>query len=97
MKLRAQSRLGVPFAVTEYAEQSLEVTAGGFPAIIDSLINQMGYDQELVDRLSKRKELLANEIVHVNPWARPGQRPIGAVRLPSLYNGFGLIVSPKGL
>lgn len=82
--------------MTEYAEQSLEVTLSGFPATLAHLILQPTLrEPDITERLNMRDKMLETQEVLVNPWARPGQRAIGAVRVPNLYNGFGLVVTPK--
>jgi hypothetical protein len=87
--------VGFPFAVTEYAEQSLEVTIRVLGPKVDDLLAELAIQQKdgLMVRLRKRKGMVGTEKVLVNPWARPGQRGIGAVKVPNVHNGFGLAIT----
>ncbi|KAG8219968.1 hypothetical protein J3R82DRAFT_973 [Butyriboletus roseoflavus] len=76
----------MPFGVTEYAEQSAEVQRDSFSKIIHHAIPSLGPRMsraQLEDLVRPRKYP-----IELNPFQRPGQRPIGATRLPNLSNGF---------
>jgi hypothetical protein len=70
----------LPFAVTEYLEQSCEHQRDiTIPAILDAY------------RIAPR----ATCEIALNPFHRPGQRTIPSMRLPNLSNGFTLVVVKK--
>jgi hypothetical protein len=72
--------LNIPFAVTEYAEQSVEHQIALFPQMLASLPASI--------RAPPR-----SEYPHaLNPFQRPGQRAIGSLRMPNVSNGFTLTV-----
>ena len=69
--------LEIPFAVTEYAEQSAETQVyKQFPVIVASAGMQPREDYT----------------IEMNPFQRPGQRPLPNIRLPNLCNGFTITV-----
>ena len=77
---------GMPFGVTEYAEQSAEVQRDSFPKIIHHAIPSLGprmSTAQLEDLVKPRQYP-----IELNPFQRPGQRPIGSTRLPNVSNGF---------
>ncbi|KAK7059968.1 hypothetical protein R3P38DRAFT_2838772 [Favolaschia claudopus] len=71
-------RRDIPFAVTEYAEQSAEHTS-----------NNLGM---LAARGGGRPRKAEEYTIETNPFHRPGQRPIPLYRLPNLVNGFTIVV-----
>ncbi|KAF8140079.1 hypothetical protein EV363DRAFT_1392999 [Boletus edulis] len=80
----------MPFGVTEYAEQSAEVQTDSFSKIIHHAIPSLGprlNTTQLVDLVKPRQYP-----IEFNPFQRPGQRPMGATRLPSVSNGFTIRV-----
>ena len=68
----------IPFATTEYAEQSAEHQRNMIPTILSW------------ELLSPRP--MQEYKIKLNPFQRPGQRPIPMYRLPNIVNGFTLIV-----
>lgn len=92
--------------VTEYAEQSLEIAKTTRPIVfgrakgfIASSFASAKQDPVVDSRLKYTEYTFGKEEIKVNPWARPGQRPVGQTRLPNFYNGFGLAFydGPKGV
>lgn len=83
----------LPFGVTEYAEQSAEVQRDSFSKIIyhatPSLAPRMSTAQ-LEDLVRPRQYP-----VELNPFQRPGQRPIGSTRLPNVSNGFTIRITGR--
>lgn len=80
----------MPFGVTEYAEQSAEVQRDSFSKIIHHAIPSLGprmSTAQLEDLVRPRQYPIG-----FNPFQRPGQRPIGATRLPNVSNGFTIRV-----
>jgi hypothetical protein len=73
--IQAAHSYEIPFASTEYAEQSAEDQQKSFPMMIGPTV-------------MTRKEYP----VAVNPFQRPGQRPIPMYRLPNTVNGFTVVV-----
>ncbi|KAG6381352.1 hypothetical protein JVT61DRAFT_5762 [Boletus reticuloceps] len=86
----------MPFGVTEYAEQSAEVQTDSFSKIIHHAIPGLGprlNTAQLEDLVKPRQYP-----IEFNPFQRPGQRPIGATRLPNVSNGFTIrVVGRDGL
>jgi hypothetical protein len=74
----------IPFAVTEYAEQSADQTAKQMPIMRANYAKAFGSGTENFDKLMQPR----SHSVTVNPFHRPGQRPLPIVRMPNLYNGF---------
>lgn len=76
----------VPFGATEYAEQSAEVQRDSFSKIIHHAIPSLAprMNTVQVEELVKPRHYP----IELNPFQRPGQRPIGATRLPNISNGF---------
>ncbi|KJA27125.1 hypothetical protein HYPSUDRAFT_198414 [Hypholoma sublateritium FD-334 SS-4] len=68
----------IPFATTEYAEQSAEHQRNMMPIILSG----SGVSPCPVEEFK----------IQLNPFQRPGQRPIPMYRLPNVVNGFTLIV-----
>ncbi|KAH0838464.1 hypothetical protein J3R83DRAFT_6776 [Lanmaoa asiatica] len=81
---------GMPFGVTEYAEQSAEVQRDSFSKMIHNAIPSLGprmSTAQLEDLVRPRQYP-----IEFNPFQRPGQRPIGSTRLPNVPNGFTIRV-----
>ncbi|RDB24278.1 Zinc finger MYND domain-containing protein 15 [Hypsizygus marmoreus] len=71
----------IPFATTEYAEQSAEHQARNMPLVLRG-------SHAVARQESEYK-------IELNPFQRPGQRPIPMYRLPNAVNGFTLVVCKK--
>ena len=82
---------GIPFAVTEYAEQSAEGQRDALPMFARRAL-QASAHINLEQTRNLNRALTAEHPITFNPFARPGQRPISPTRLPSLVNGFTLKV-----
>lgn len=81
----------IPFGVTEYAEQSMETCAEALPQMRATGAAQMQLPAEYSVPLLKKRA----HPVTVNPFHRPGQRPLPVVRMPNYYNGFAMPVVTK--
>ncbi|KAF8887265.1 hypothetical protein CPB84DRAFT_1684728 [Gymnopilus junonius] len=68
----------IPFATTEYAEQSAEHQR----AVIPSMLSGAGAQPRKMEEYE----------IRLNPFQKPGQRPIPMYRLPNVVNGFTLVV-----
>ncbi|KAJ7036262.1 hypothetical protein C8F04DRAFT_954028 [Mycena alexandri] len=82
----------IPFACTDYAQQTTQLCADHIPKWLTDTARGLSPDEPL------RQELVMQRThpVTVNPFHRPGQRPISQVRSPNLGNGFICrIVGPK--
>ena len=80
----------IPFAITEYAEQSTDFCATMLPQMLRSWIPS-------TDDLGLAKALLESRSYEatINPFHRPGQRSIPFFRVPNVYNGFAMpVVTP---
>ncbi|KAL0946826.1 hypothetical protein HGRIS_012995 [Hohenbuehelia grisea] len=85
--------LKIPFAVTDYVEQSLRTARTGImrtawmPSIqtIHHYGMDSGYDSPDVCHAQENP-------IAVNPFAKPGQKVVGSYRLPSMINGFSMAV-----
>ena len=73
--------MDIPFGVTEYAEQSAEHQRGMFPGML--------WGTPAVPKSVYKYE------IRLNPFRVPGQRPVPAVRLPNMVNGFTLVVNKR--
>lgn len=71
----------IPFATTEYAEQSAEHQRGTLPLMLSGT--------------GASPLPLVEYKIRLNPFQRPGQRPIPMYRLPNVVNGFTLVVYKK--
>lgn len=69
----------IPFATTEYAEQSAELQRSMIPMML------FGMSPALPQLLEESK-------IQLNPFQRPGQRQIPMYRVPNIVNGFTLVV-----
>jgi hypothetical protein len=81
----------IPFAVTEYAEQSAEVQRDTFPQLAARVLPQLQsarVNSPQLDNLTRHREYP----IAFNPFQRPGQRNLGSTRLPNVPNGFTLRV-----
>ncbi|KAJ7023024.1 hypothetical protein C8F04DRAFT_1306511 [Mycena alexandri] len=82
----------IPFACTDYAQQTTQLCADHIPKWLTDTARGLSPDEPL------RQELVMQRThpVTVNPFHRAGQRPISQVRSPNLGNGFICrIVGPK--
>lgn len=81
----------IPFAVTEYAEQSAEVQVESLPRILHHYASSSLHGRMTTDAL---QTLLSPRSypIEFNPFQRPGQRYIGYIRLPNVPNGFTIRV-----
>lgn len=70
----------IPFAVTEYAEQSAETQRAMMPKCLEEMPGLIPRDEYPIA---------------LNPFQRPGQRSIPVVRMPNVSNGFTLTVVKK--
>ncbi|KAL4069501.1 hypothetical protein J3A83DRAFT_3572948 [Scleroderma citrinum] len=80
----------IPFAVTEYAEQSAELQVAALPQILHhyaSTLHGKMTTSSLQTLLSPR-----TYPIEFNPFQRPGQRYLGNTRLPNVPNGFTIKV-----
>ncbi|KDR82444.1 hypothetical protein GALMADRAFT_824344 [Galerina marginata CBS 339.88] len=68
----------IPFATTEYAEQSAE--------------HQVGYMHMMLAGSGASQRPQEKYEIQLNPFQRPGQRPIPMYRLPNIVNGFTVVV-----
>ncbi|KAG9017288.1 hypothetical protein FRB95_012019 [Tulasnella sp. JGI-2019a] len=84
---------GVPFAVTEYAEQSAESQRDAFPIIVQHSIEALGGIEKLDERERASVSRVREYSIKLNPFARPGQRAVPCSRLPNLVNGFTIEVA----
>ncbi|KDQ11803.1 hypothetical protein BOTBODRAFT_113878 [Botryobasidium botryosum FD-172 SS1] len=87
--------LNIPFAVTEYAEQSMDVCARNLPDMramfASSILGMSGMPPSYIANLRKYHP----HPITINPFHRPGQRPVAPYRLPNYYNGFAMPVVLK--
>lgn len=85
----------IPFAVTEYAEQSAEVQVDSIPQILHHYASSFLHGNLTTDAL---QTLLSPRSypIEFNPFQRPGQRYIGSTRLPNVSNGFTIRVVGSG-
>ena len=81
----------LPFAVTEYAEQSAELQRDDFPRIVECALPHLNSAPAYASKLSNLTRYREHPIVF-NPFQRPGQRNLGSTRLPNVPNGFTLRV-----
>lgn len=81
----------VPFAVTEYAEQSAELQRDTFPQLVARALPHI---HSALAKVSKLDNLTRHREYPIafNPFQRPGQRNLGSIRLPNVPNGFTLRV-----
>ena len=76
--IQAVHRAAIPFAVTEYTEQSCETQRSSFP--------------QMVQPVGLTPRALEDYTIELNPFQQPGQRGIPMYRLPNLVNGFTMVV-----
>lgn len=84
----------IPFAVTDYAEQCVEVQKETFPELITHTLPHLlsaGMNTSELHHLIRHREYP----ITFNPFQRPGQRTFGSTRLPNVPNGFTLRVVGK--
>lgn len=75
----------IPFAITEYAEQSAELQAEALPQmILDALPHLQGLNSAGLEKLVAPRTYT----IAMNPFQRPGQRYLGSARVPNVSNGF---------
>ena len=91
----------VPFAVTEYAEQSCETQRISFRRLLaregqipGSVCTGSGAPtSDMCARAFQRIRGEEDFVIAVNPFQRPGQRPV-PTRLPNVPHGFTMVVVP---
>ncbi|KZP24904.1 hypothetical protein FIBSPDRAFT_929497 [Athelia psychrophila] len=76
--------IDIPFAVTEYAEQSADQTADNLPIMRGNFLASLSPGTREHSQLGKPRK----HMITVNPFHRPGQRGLPVVRMPNGYNGF---------
>ncbi|KAJ7653579.1 hypothetical protein DFH06DRAFT_1203937 [Mycena polygramma] len=74
----------IPFACTDYAQQSAQMYADHIPQWLNEAARSFSPGESLYHELLRER----TRPVTVNPFHRPGQRPISQVRSPNLGNGF---------
>lgn len=92
--IHAAHGLDIPFAVTEYLEQSLEYTVKLMVrAVCGCLATFNAHFRGLLQfPMIMRTPPKRNNEIAFNPFHRPGQRPMACFKLPNLINGFSLVV-----
>ncbi|KAJ7258375.1 hypothetical protein B0H12DRAFT_442969 [Mycena haematopus] len=80
--VRCATMKNIPFACTDYAQQSAQMYADHIPQWLKAAPwdSSPGENRELVRQRTRP--------VTVNPFHSPGQRPVSQVRSPNLGNGF---------
>ncbi|KAJ7611312.1 hypothetical protein FB45DRAFT_1120060 [Roridomyces roridus] len=73
-----------PFACTDYAQQSQQLTVEQIPKWLTEAARAFPPGHDFHQELMRPR----TRPVTVNPFHRPGQRPISQVRSPNLDNGF---------
>lgn len=88
-------RLNIPFAATEYAEQSLVLASESVPRFFRETLTRSSYmSPEFRQNMTKQGQ--RSYSVTVNPFHRPGARSgVSAWTMPNYYNGFVLPVVLK--
>ncbi|KAF7972892.1 hypothetical protein HWV62_16692 [Athelia sp. TMB] len=76
--------LDIPFAVTEYAEQSADQAADSLPTMKGTYLKALSPATKEYRQLAKPRD----NTITVNPFHRPGQRSLPVVRMPNAYSGF---------
>ncbi|KAF7365824.1 hypothetical protein MVEN_00456500 [Mycena venus] len=74
----------IPFACTDYAQQSAQMCADHIPKWLNEASRSFPPGENMHQELVRQR----TRPVTVNPFHRPGQRPISQVRSPNLGNGF---------
>ncbi|KAF7373122.1 hypothetical protein MSAN_00520000 [Mycena sanguinolenta] len=74
----------IPFACTDYAQQSVQMIADHIPEWLNEASRSFSPGEAMHQELVRQR----TRPVTVNPFHRPGQRPISQVRSPNLGNGF---------
>ena len=80
-------RLDIPFGVTEYAEQSIEMFATEIPGLF-ARQGISGIPPMHAKILMKKRTYP----IRANPFHRVGQRNLPVLRMPNNYNGFSMPV-----
>ncbi|KAJ7676429.1 hypothetical protein B0H17DRAFT_1080023 [Mycena rosella] len=73
-----------PFACTDYAQQTVQMTADCIPEWTKDAAQNFSREENAYHELVRER----TRPITVNPFHRPGQRPIPMVRSPNLGNGF---------
>ncbi|KAL0955321.1 hypothetical protein HGRIS_004205 [Hohenbuehelia grisea] len=82
----------IPFAVTDYIEQSLRTAAEGtIPAWREFALRTFEFAGMPATGLASLR-LPREYPITVNPFHKPGQRPMGGTRMPNMINGFAMPV-----
>ncbi|KAF8144672.1 hypothetical protein K438DRAFT_1922363 [Mycena galopus ATCC 62051] len=74
----------IPFACTDYAQQSVQMCADHIPAWLNEASRNFLPGEDMHQTLVRQR----TRPVTVNPFHRPGKRSISQVRSPNLGNGF---------
>ncbi|KAJ6452511.1 hypothetical protein C8R45DRAFT_1065289 [Mycena sanguinolenta] len=74
----------IPFACTDYAQQSAQMISDHIPEWLNEASRNFSPRERMHHELVRQR----TRPVTVNPFHRPGQRPISQVRSPNLGNGF---------
>ncbi|KAJ7154330.1 hypothetical protein C8R43DRAFT_1186383 [Mycena crocata] len=74
----------IPFACTDYAQQSVKECVGCVPEWLTDAAPRFRDNPDLYHQLVRER----GRPITVNPFHRPGQRPIPMVRSPNVGNGF---------
>ncbi|KAL0953291.1 hypothetical protein HGRIS_004540 [Hohenbuehelia grisea] len=85
--------LKIPFAVTDYVEQSLRTAAEGWiPAAIEPAIKTIQHYWMKAEVDSSKVGPPQRNPIAMNPFSKPGQRVNDSFRMPSMVNGFSMAV-----
>lgn len=84
--------LNIPFAVTEYAEQSLEHAVDMQVSSSPGNPSEGGMLTDLQLAMAIRGPPARQHPIALNPFHRPGQRSLPCVKMPNLVNGFTMVV-----
>ncbi|KZP24589.1 hypothetical protein FIBSPDRAFT_918746 [Athelia psychrophila] len=82
----------IPFAVTEYAEESSDQTTETARSMSEKFLEAFGPGSQYYRDIPAPRE----HPVTVNPFHRPGQRGLPIVRMPNVYNGFVVPLVTRG-
>ncbi|KAJ7653621.1 hypothetical protein DFH06DRAFT_1474764 [Mycena polygramma] len=74
----------IPFACTDYSQQTAQIYVDHIPEWLNQAAQPFSPSESTYHELIRKR----TRPVTVNPFHRPGQRPIPQVRSPNLGNGF---------
>lgn len=77
--------------MTEYAEQSADQTAAAMGTMRATYARNLASGSAEYDKFMRPR----SHPVTVNPFHRPGQRPLSVIRMPNLYNGFVIPITTR--